>query len=59
MNINEVFNIMGKPDATRKYSGDNFVFRLVYEPPLGYSDNIYIFVGTSDSLVKGIIDGSE
>ncbi len=30
----------------------------MYDVPFGKSDNIYIFIGTEDSVVKGINDGS-
>ena len=60
MTLNEVYEIMGKPDTIRKYEQiDQGVFRLIYDPPFGNSDNIYVIIDEKDSLVRAVQDGSE
>jgi hypothetical protein len=58
MNMDKLYEIMGVPDSIFKFSIDTGFFRLMYTPPFGASDNIYIFINDRDSLVQGINDGT-
>lgn len=60
MHYKDVYSIMGPPDTIMKSDLDaDSMFRLIYEPPFGYSDNINIHFSIIDSNVKVISDGSQ
>lgn len=60
MQYKDVYSIMGPPDTIMQSDLDaGSMYRLIYEPPFGYSDNINIHFSIIDSTVKVISDGSQ
>lgn len=60
MHIREVRAIMGAQGTLLKYSADQpDELRLMYDAPFGASDNVYIVIDESDSLVRYIYEGSK
>lgn len=57
MKIQEVEEIMGKPDTVLPVFNRPDLFEYQYESPMGMSDDFYIFFSKEDSVITGINNG--
>lgn len=57
MKVQQVEEIMGKPDTVLPVFKRPDLFEYKYESPIGMSDDFYIFFSKGDSVVTGINNG--